>query len=45
MTIILPILFAAVLVGLFAPRLNDRRLLVGLGIWFAVIIAVAYFKS
>ena len=44
MKIVLPIVFAAVLAGLFLPR-DDRRVKVALGIIVALVIAYAYVRG
>jgi hypothetical protein len=44
-SIVLPIVYGAVLVGLFAPRLDDRRLWLALGVWILIVIANAYRKG
>ncbi len=44
MTIVLPILFMAVAVGLFVPRVTPR-VWFGLVLWICLVIAVNYFKN
>ncbi|HVK04675.1 MAG TPA: hypothetical protein VM490_14440 [Armatimonadaceae bacterium] len=44
MKIVLPIIFASVLAGLFLPR-DDRRVKVLLGVFVALVIAYAYVRG
>lgn len=44
MSIVLPIVFFAVVMGLFVPRMTPKHW-VGLAVWIMLVVAHAYIKS